>query len=152
MLSKNKKLTYIEKYCASHDINLTEKRRQVLSCLLEGYNALSAYDIINMLQQKYEVRMQPISMYRILDFLYKMKLVHKLELVNKYIACSNMVCDHESQLSQFLICAKCESVTEISIDASMVENFKKIAEQSGYFLFGNQLEFKCICKSCIKVS
>ncbi|MHC0448888.1 MAG: Fur family transcriptional regulator [Candidatus Lariskella arthropodorum] len=152
MLSKKQKLAYVEQYCATHDINLTEKRRQVLSCLLEEQSALSAYDIISKLQEKYNVRMQPISVYRILDFLYKVNLIHRLELVSKYIACSNIVCDHEGQFSQFLICSKCSSVAEVSIDRSAIESFKKLAEKSGYFFSDNQLEFKCICKSCIKTN
>lgn len=148
MISDKQKIAAAQKYCTESGIKLTEKRKQVLTCMVEASNALSAYDVISALQAKYQIRMQAMSVYRILDFLHQENLIHKLELVNKYIVCSHIACDHEHQPSQFLICNKCTSVAEVSIDQSLVNSLKEVAEKSGYYFASNQIEFNCICKSC----
>jgi len=152
MLSAINKIAIVEQHCSNSGVRLTDKRKQVLSCLIEADSALSAYDVISLLQRKYDIHMQAMSVYRILDFLHGVNLIHKLELVNKYIVCSHIACDHEHEKSQFLICSKCTSVSEVSFDKTIIDNLKKLAERSGYFLSADQLEFSCVCKSCSDIT
>ena len=139
-----------EKSCSQNGVRLTNKRKQVLICLLESQRALSAYDMIDDLRDKYQTNIQAMSIYRILDFLLKENLVHKLQLTNKYIACSHIACSHEHLLSQFLICGKCGLVKEVIINKSLVDNLKTTIEAAGYYFSSPQLELSCLCNSCAK--
>ncbi|MFT6835779.1 MAG: Fur family zinc uptake transcriptional regulator [Francisellaceae bacterium] len=148
MPSIDEMVSQAEKNCSDSGVKLTDKRKQVLACLLESDIALSAYEIIDVLHHKHQTNIQAMSIYRILDFLQKENLVHKLQLMNKYIACSHITCSHEHQLSQFLICGKCGLVKEIMISKALINNLKITIEDAGYFFSSHQLELSCLCKNC----
>ena len=87
-------------------------------------------------------------MYRILDFLESEDLVHRLNLAKKYVACSHIACDHEHELSQFLICKECYRVQEISINKSVMDSLNQSVDVVGFSLSSQQLEFDCLCGDC----
>ena len=107
----------VEKYCAQNGIRLTSRRRQVLNELLASKKALSAYELVETCNNQNEKNISAMSIYRILQFLEEQHLAHKLNLANKYVACSHIMCDHEHDNSQFLIC---EST---SLDANLNRKF-----------------------------
>jgi Fur family zinc uptake transcriptional regulator len=143
-------ITQSEKTCLQSGVKLTDKRKHVLMCLLESNRALSAYEIIDDLKNKYQICIQAMSIYRILDFLIKENLAHKLQLTKKYIACSHITCSHEHQLSQFLICCECGLVKEIIINKSLVDNLRTTIENADYCFSSPQLELSCLCNNCAK--
>ena len=51
---------------------------------------MSAYELVDYCKETYGVSPPPMSVYRILDFLQQERLVHKLNLANKYIACAHI--------------------------------------------------------------
>lgn len=134
--------------CQANGSKLTEKRKRVLHALLLSSKALSAYDLIEQLRQEYGESPPPTSIYRILDFLVQENLVHKLNLANKYIACSHISCDHKHEVPQFLICDECGTVKEVGIKKTMINSLKNSVEKAGYFLKSPQLELPCLCQDC----
>ena len=138
-----------EKNCKTRGSRLTNKRKQVLSGLLKSEKALSAYELIDICKAEFGETLPAMSMYRILDFLQDERLVHKLNLANKYVACSHIVCDHEHAVSQFLICSQCQKVKEITINKSTMEELKKNVNDAGFHLTNSQLEMNCICENCM---
>lgn len=139
----------VEKYCLSNGIKLTDKRKQVLSVLLESGRALSAYEVIDRCNIKYGIKMQAMSAYRMLDLFVTEKLAHKLELANKYVACSHVRCNHSDSITQFLICQTCNKVEEIKISHPVLNEINSNAELKGFKLLTHQLELSCICKDCL---
>lgn len=137
-----------ERQCRTHGSRLTSKRKQVLSALLKFEKALSAYELIDVYKTEYGETLPAMSMYRILDFLEERFLVHKLKLANKYVACAHINCDHDHVVSQFLICGKCQKVTEIGIGKAMMKELQMNVENAGFRLASPQLEMSCICMSC----
>ena len=137
-----------EQHCKAHGSRLTNKRKQVLAGLLKSGKALSAYELIDICKSESGETLQAMSMYRILDFLQNEHLVHKLNLTNKYVACSNTVCDHDHGAPQFLICGQCQKVEEVSISKSTIAELQKAVEEAGFHLVSQQLEMKCICQNC----
>jgi len=89
-----------------------------------------------------------MSVYRILDFLQKEHLVHKLDLANKYVACSHITCSHSHAVPQFLICSECQKVEEVSISQETIEQLKGNVQEAGFQLSGFQLEMNCLCNDC----
>ncbi len=143
-------IDYAESYCKSHGSRLTSKRKKVLSVLLKSEKALSAYEAIDLCKAEFGEALPAMSMYRILDFLQDEHLVHKLNLANKYVACSHITCNHDHVVSQFLICGQCQKVKEIGISKSTIAELQKNVEQAGFCFSSPQLEMNCICDSCIE--
>ena len=141
-------MIHAEQYCKNHGARLTPKRKQVLSSLIQSEKALSAYDLISLFEQDCGEKIPAMSVYRILDFLENEHLVHKLNLANKYVACSHITCDHEHGVPQFLICNACNQVKEITIDKSTINELKNNVENAGFQLVSPQLEMNCICNTC----
>ncbi len=141
-------IRHAEQQCKTHGVRLTEKRKRVLSALLHSKRALSAYEIADNLKSSYDEAIPAMSIYRILEFLQKEKLVHKLDLSNKYVACSHITCEHDHKISQFIICTQCHKVNEIMLSKSVFESFKESVEKAGFQFVCSQLEVKSICNNC----
>ena len=139
---------HAEQHCKAHGARLTVKRKQVLAGLIKSERALSAYELIDVCKDSYGETLPAMSVYRILEFLEDEHLVHKLNLANKYVACSHIRCDHAHGAPQFLICGNCSKVTEVTISQSAVDELQTSVKNAGYQLMSPQLEMKCLCDDC----
>ena len=144
-------IVHAEHYCKEHGSRLTPKRKQVLSTLIQSEKALSAYDLIDLFEHNFGEKIAAMSVYRILEFLEKEHLVHKLSLANKYVACSHITCAHAHGVPQFLICGNCNKVKEISINKSTIEELKDNIKLAGFHLVSPQLEMNCLCNDCLSL-
>jgi len=138
-----------DQHCRDHGVRLTTKRKQILLSLLQSEKAMSAYEIVDYCKAEFGESMPPMSVYRILDFLQNELLVHKLNSTNKYVSCSHITCDHDHEITQFLICGECQSVREININKSTIETLQNNIEEAGFHLISPQLEMNCLCENCI---
>ncbi len=142
-------IKHAEKSCSENGVRLTNKRKQVLTGLLQSGKAMSAYELVDYCKNEFGETLPPMSVYRILDFLQEEHLVHKLNLANKYIACSHITCEHDHGVPQFLICRNCQHVEEITIKRSTINALKKNVKEAGFHLTSPQLEMHCLCNSCM---
>ncbi|TQV88564.1 Fur family transcriptional regulator [Aliikangiella coralliicola] len=143
-------IKHAEQHCKNNGSRLTDKRKNVLAGLLQSEKALSAYELANYCAKELDQSLPAMSVYRILDFLQEEQLVHKLNLANKYVACSHITCDHAHEVPQFLICSDCQRVTEIGINKKIIQTLQANVEEAGYHLKSPQLEINCICEACVK--
>ena len=141
-------LEHAEQHCWARGSKLTEKRRQVLAGLLESERALSAYELLDFCRDNLGVELLPMSVYRILEFLEGEDLVHRLNLTNKYVACSHISCDHEHEVPQFLICKTCHRVKEVGIPRPLISSIARTIETAGFQLASSQIELDCVCDQC----
>jgi Fur family zinc uptake transcriptional regulator len=141
-------LNHAEQSCTANGTKLTAKRKRVLSGLLQSDRAMSAYDLVDYCKEAYGESPPPMSVYRILSFLQDEHLVHKLNLANKYIACSHITCEHAHGVPQFLICGDCQRVEEITVGKSTINTLKRKVEEAGFHLASPQLEINCRCNQC----
>jgi len=141
-------LDHAEQACKANGARLTDKRKYVLTGLLKSDKALSAYELSDFCRTEFDSPIPPMSVYRILDFLESEKLVHKLHLANKYVACSHISCSHSHEVPQFLICDECSAVKEIGIPKTLLDTLKGNVEDAGFKLKSPQLELHCLCESC----
>lgn len=142
-------IQHAEHSCNEHGVRLTEKRKLILSGLVESGKALSAYELIDYCKKQFDENISAMTMYRVLDFLEEEHLIHKLNLSNKYIACSHIVCNHaKEEVPLFLICNDCNNVEETSITRTMMEKLKQRIEDSHCQLVSSQLEVFCLCQTC----
>src|SRR5262245_48967355 len=93
---------------------LTRNQTQVLERLEAATSPLSAYTLLDQLRDR--GFRAPLQVYRALDALIKGGLVHRLESLNAFVACSEPH-DHGHGMTAFAICDRCGQVDEMSDDA-----------------------------------
>lgn len=136
--------------CKSHGKTLTPKRKTVLYALLHADKALSAYEIVDYCTQELGEPIQAMSVYRALEFLEGEHLVHKLKVSNKFIVCSHIECEHEHGIPQFLICSRCNKISEQTVDPDTFSGLQIDARQDGFTVMQPQIEINCLCDDCFQ--
>ncbi|WP_299349432.1 transcriptional repressor [uncultured Shimia sp.] len=134
-----------ETCCAERQAQLTPVRRRVLEILLQEHRAMGAYDILAQLAQE-GLGSQPPVAYRALDFLEKQGLVHKIERLNAWLACSHAGSEHSPL---FLICRECGAVAESAIPRI---GLRKAAEDVGFLIETTVVEAEGLCPICQKAA
>ncbi len=134
--------------CKAHGVAITPKRVNVFSILLRSKKAVSAYELADAYERIFDEPVPVVTVYRVLEFLQREHLVHKLETANRFIVCSKIDCNHEHLAPQFLICKQCLKVKELSISEAKFEELKHTIEQAGFHLDKPQFEMNCICHHC----
>ena len=142
---------HAEQQCKKNGVRLTEKRKHILAALLHSGKALSAYELVGYCKEQLGETIPAMSVYRILGFLQSQQLVHKLDLVNKYIACAHITCHHKHAVSQFLICKQCQRVKEINLRHSVIHSLLQEVYDTDFELDSPQLEINGLCGSCGKM-
>jgi Fur family transcriptional regulator, zinc uptake regulator len=111
---------------ATHD--LTRNQSLVLDTLSHADGPLSAYTILDRLRDA--GFRAPLQVYRALDKLTGMGLVHRLESLNAFVACAHPHC-HGGGMIAFAICEKCGQVDEFS-DEVVVERLSSWTGEHGF--------------------
>jgi len=118
----------------------------VLNLLLSNHHIFSAYDITETISNKGR-RLQPIQIYRSLEKLIDLGVVHRLSTKNGFIACYE---DGKCATSQFLICTKCDRVKEIDSEL-MDQEIQDSAEKNGFSISSKSVEVLGLCSNCKKI-
>ena len=133
-----------EARCAEKGARLTPARLAVYAEMLQSDRPLSAYELIALLEQRQERKIAPLTVYRHLDFLMRVGLVHRLQSAQTYLPCDHPDHPHESQ---FLLCSSCGHVDEV--ESSGLETLlSKIADQHGFRPDNAVVEIKGLCDNC----
>jgi Fur family zinc uptake transcriptional regulator len=115
----------------------------VLHLLLSNHRAFSAYDIAETLS-KMGKRIQPIQIYRSLEKLMALGVVHRLSTKNGFVACYE---DGKCTAGQFLICDKCKSVKEI--DSQLLDReIQNSARENNFSIVSKNVEVQGLCREC----
>lgn len=132
-------LAHAEQVCHEAGARLTPVRRRVLELLWQSHQPRKAYDILAELSD--DASAKPPTVYRALDFLQEMALVHKVESLNAFIGCNG---GHEHQ---YLICQDCGDVADIH-DSALAKTVRTKAGQKGFRVTSSIIEIKGHCEKC----
>lgn len=133
--------------CAARGARLTDSRRRVLELIWSGHSAVKAYDIIDSFAEDGR-QTRPPTVYRALDFLMEQGLIHRIESLNAFVGCPHPEAGHDSH---FLICEKCNVVTEL--DARHLRRMlEKEAAETGFRVARQTIEVRGLCGGCAGVS
>lgn len=132
----------LETICAELGARLTVPRRDVFSVIAKADKPVGAYDILRLMPEG----TKPPTVYRALEFLESVHLIHRIESLNAYVLC----CDghgHEHS-AQFAICQSCGDVQEMQIPA-----LEKILKDShfkgvGFKPLATSMEIRGVCMKC----
>ncbi|MDR3427262.1 MULTISPECIES: transcriptional repressor [Silvimonas] len=136
-------LDYAEDRCREHGTRLTTIRRQVLERIADQPGYSKAYDLLEALRPGI-ASLTPPTIYRALEFLETEGLVHRLEVVNGYVACQQH--DHAAQ-TLFIICPCCGKVAEARGDDCEFF-FTRLLGENGFGAVPQHLEVKAFCNEC----
>ncbi len=125
--------------------DLTKNQQLVLDALSCAEGPLSAYTILDQLRDR-GFRAPP-QVYRALEKLLELGMVHRLESLNAFVACRHPGCDTHEETIAFAICADCGQVAEIS-DDSLSDELSKIAGRAGFQLKKSTVELRGVCGAC----
>lgn len=135
-------LARAEKLCQQHKQRFTPIRRQVLELVWQQHKPVGAYQVLELLQTS--GRTAPPTVYRALDFLQQMGLVHRIASLNAYIGCAQPDKAHDGQ---FLICQSCHALAELDapeINAAIEQQ----AKDSGFQPVRQTIEILGLCPEC----
>jgi Fur family zinc uptake transcriptional regulator len=136
-----------ERLCQERGTRLTDQRRMVLELVCVAERPLSAYEILDLMRTKLN-NPTPPTVYRALDFLVVLGLVHKLETLHAFVGCTHPEYPHSSQ---FLICVDCGEVNELEDD--LVDRSLRCAEKAiGFETKRRVVELVGSCAHCSKNS
>ena len=131
--------------CVSHNESLTPNRLIILDIMEEKNLAISAYDINSILKKRGK-NLNISSIYRVIEFWIKLKVIHKISLLNKFILCKNTDEKHTHITN---ICTNCSNVIE-TCNKNMGLNFNKSSQNLGAILSPNiNIEIPVICGNCL---
>lgn len=132
--------------CASHHTRLTPIREAVLSLIWQSHKPLGAYAIVDQLPALLGKRVLAPTVYRAIDFLLEMQLIHRIASLNAYIGCPFPSSNHSDM---FLICKNCGATAECSapgVNAAIAE----ATSRSGFHVESQSLEITGCCPSCLE--
>lgn len=147
MLTKEKEAELKERFQTA-GVKATQKRIAIFYSLVSVNKAISPYELASFCEENLSLSIPVVSIYRTLDLLVAVNLVHKLDLVNKYIACAHLDCQSHHPHSQFLICNVCQKVTEIHIPHTITTELSEHIAKHGFQLKSPQYEFQGVCQAC----
>ena len=124
-------------------VRLTPVRRRVLEILLEEHRALGAYEVLERLSAEGFGKQPPVA-YRALDFLVENGLVHRVQRLNAFIACT---APGEAHSPVFLICRSCGAVAEAP-GAPVRQVVDAAARASGFAVERCSIEALGLCPAC----
>jgi Fur family zinc uptake transcriptional regulator len=123
---------------------LTKNQKLVYDALASAEGPMSAYTILDRLRD--DGFRAPLQVYRALDKLLALKLVHRLESLNAFVACCQPHC-HSHGMIAFAICETCGQVDEFS-DSVLEERLGGWAKAHQFTPAKTTVELRGLCRQC----
>ncbi len=96
------------KICEAAGDRFTPLRAHIYELVMRNDGAVKAYDLIDQLHPDIGSP-KPPTIYRALEFLSRHGLIHRVEALNAFIACTHQ---HDGDLAEFFICESCDKIEE----------------------------------------
>lgn len=132
-----------EQLCAQRGSRLTPLRRLVLDTLLHHRGSMKAYELLEALRAA-QPGAAPPTVYRALDFLTEQGLIHRLDAINAWAACTDAGGNPHDLL---IVCTRCGNVAELS-DPALSQRLADCVAQAGFALAGHETELRAVCAHC----
>jgi Fur family zinc uptake transcriptional regulator len=127
---------------------LTKNQNLVYDALTKAAAPLSAYGILDKLRD-HGFR-APLQVYRALEKLLEFGLVHRLESINAFVACSHAnsdCCSHSHASVAFAICSACGKTSEFH-SHDVDHRLEEWAKNHGFKAEKTTIEIRGLCAEC----
>jgi Fur family zinc uptake transcriptional regulator len=138
--------------CRARKSRLTPLRELVLELVWQSHQPVGAYQVMDLLRERYPGNVAPPTVYRALEFLQKEGLVHRLASLNAYIGCSQLLQKDHQPI--FLICQSCGNTREVNTPR-ITQAIREISSRNQFSAHdfnagGNPVEVLGICTPCAR--
>ncbi len=133
-----------EKLCADVGERLTPARVEAYAELLAQSRPVSAYELLALLEQRQQRKLAPLTVYRLLDFLTQVGLVHRLASAQAFMACDHPEHPHDGL---YLVCSACGKTDELE-SASLSQILGRAAKSRGFKSEKRIVEVQGLCREC----
>ena len=133
-----------EEKCKELGERLTPARLSAYAEIVRSDGPLSAYELIARLEERENRKIAPLTVYRHLDFLKRVGLVHRLESKQAFVACEHPDHVHESQ---YLLCSDCGRAEEMESE-QLLKLLNKLRDQQGFVPAHAVVEITGQCRDC----
>ena len=140
----NAALAQANDLCATQNLRLTPTRESVLRLLWQNHRPMGAYQLQDQLAKLSGKPIAPPTIYRAVEFLLKVGLIHRIASLNAYIGCPFPSSDHSNL---FLICTACGSAAEVA-HSSINDLLQNASEKANFTLQSQSLELFGLCPNC----
>ena len=122
--------------------NLSKNQLLVMDSLKQAGQPLGAYSLLDKLREK--GLKAPLQVYRTLDQLEKIGLIHRIETLNAWTLC----CEEKHECTPiFAICDDCGTVTE-HLDKTLFDNIVALPVSGGFMPNRTVVEIHGKCENC----
>ena len=128
---------------------ITKPRMAVIECLSKAKTPLSAPALFEKLSSRSNKGTPPdkVSVYRALETLLELNLIHKVAPHGEYLACSHQECLHSHHIMSR--CIECNEVQELDVPSEVVAPLLFHMENSLHFTPDSHLlHMDGLCSSC----
>jgi len=140
----NAALSRANNLCLEKGVRLTPTRESVLRLLWQSHQPLGAYQVQDQLSKLTGKTIAPPTVYRAIEFLSDLGLVHRLASLNAYIGCPFPNSEHSNL---FMICNGCGSAAEIAHGA-LNDVLQNASEKAEFKLESQNIELFGLCPQC----
>ncbi|MDF1761978.1 MAG: Fur family transcriptional regulator [Oleibacter sp.] len=129
--------------CEQRGARLTQLRQRVLELVWQTHKPVGAYELLPLLAKE-GFNSAPPTVYRALDFLLELGLVHRISSINAFIGCNQPKHEHPNG---FFICRQCGNASELPA-LQLRELAKQLEASLGITIEGETHELTGLCASC----
>lgn len=137
-------LKQAQEACDARSVKFTPLREHVLKLIWQAGGPAKAYDILDALGKSVGKAAKPPTVYRTLDFLLELGVIHKLNRLNAYVPCAH---PHAHKECYFLICKRCESIQECCNDW-LKKAIEDTAKANHFVPIQVSVEIEGLCQNC----
>lgn len=127
-------------------LKLTGLRKDILSIFIDSKKAMSAYDVLAILKKRRD-NAEPMTVYRVIEYLISRNIIHRINTENKYVFCSQAEHNSCQHRGLFFICKKCLSSFEV-MDEKFDILMQAISQKYHFLVDPDFVEIKGICQHC----
>lgn len=142
---KEELLAAAERHCSRRGLRLTPVRREVLELVLDYPDVVKAYDVLSDLQ-RLRGNAAPPTVYRALDFLVEVGILHRAESLNGFVFCDHFADEHTSVI---LNCTTCGRTEELPADEP-VNTLLRYCHERGFDISPEPFVLSGQCRDCHK--
>lgn len=125
---------------------LTRNQKVVFDALSASDVPLSAYDILDLRRVRDKGLKAPLTIYRALEKLQDLGLVHRIESLNAFIACDR---GPHAEPAGFMSCERCRKTVELPVGECEAA-LRASARANGFELDRITVEMSGRCTDCIE--
>ena len=125
-------------------VDRTRNETLVYEFLESAGKPASAYDILDALRD--DGLRAPLQIYRALSKLIESGSVHRIESLNAFVACKHNNCGG-SEVSIFMLCERCDSVTE-AVDMHTAAALASLCATRSFTGTRQMIEITGVCDAC----